>query len=433
MTAGTRPKVPPARRAALEVLRLTLDRGFDLQEGLDRTLAAAPLSEADRGLTTELAYGYLRLKGRIDHLLSRFLTPRRTPAPVIRILGLAVYEMLFLDRVPAYASVSWAVDAVKSRSGEGPARMANAVLRRIAGMGGAALEPALYGDGPPTAEPFLSRFLSAPPWLVSLWLSAYGPGTTALLLEASLSAPPLGLRVNSLRPGAPDLLARICSSPDLVGAAGYGVALASAPEGLSELLSSGRTSRQSMAAQEALLALDPDTWPAPVWDGCAGRGGKTFFLAERSIPILASDVSLRRLEGLRSEGKRLAVTVPVFGASATAPPLKVPPGTVLLDVPCSGLGVLSRRPDIKWKRKPQDIPGLVELQARMLLTAHDLLPPGGLIAYVTCTLNPDENERQIDLLLRSRPNTTLETMFSTDPASPLKEFFYAALFRKSGG
>jgi 16S rRNA (cytosine967-C5)-methyltransferase len=432
MTAGTRPKVPPARRAALDVLRLTLDRGFDLQEGLDHVLASTTLSEPDRALTTELVYGYLRFKGRIEFLLSLFLTSRRTPPKVLRSLGLAAYELLFLDRIPAYASVNWAVDAVRSDSGPGPAKMANAVLRRVADLAGSADDPSLYGRDDPSPALLLSRFHSMPQWVVSLWLDAYGLRATELLLAASLSAPPLGLRVNALRPEANCFLERFRSSAGLVGAAGFGVALSSPPADLHELLASGNVSRQSLAAQEALLALGPDSWPLPIWDGCAGRGGKTFFLAERSIPVLASDVSLRRLDGLRSEGKRLALTVPLFAASAAAPPLKIAPGTVLLDVPCSGLGVLSRRPDIKWKRKPEDIHALVQLQARMLLAAYDILPPGGLIAYVTCTLNPDENERQIEKLLRTCPNLSLVKTYRTDFASPLREFFSAALLRKTG-
>jgi 16S rRNA (cytosine967-C5)-methyltransferase len=430
MAPGTRPNIPPARRIGLEVLRQTLDYSLDLQEALDRVLNSLPPSEADRRLATELVYGYLRLKGRIDYLLSLFLDPRRTPPEAMRILGLATYEILFLDRVPAYASVSWAVETIKSTSSPGVAKMANAVLRRIADLGGSTQDPAFFRKDSPLPETFLSRFFSAPPWLVSLWIAAYGRETAEQLLQGSLSAPPLGLRVHAKQATASDLLERLRTSGQCVDSAGFGVALNAPPDDVHDLIASGLVSRQSLAAQQALLALGPDGWPAPIWDGCAGRGGKTFLLAEQSLQVWASDVNLRRLKGLRTEGKRLGIDLPCFAGSATEPPLKNPPGTVLLDAPCSGLGVISRRPDIRWKRTPADIPGLVDLQARMLVAAHDLLLPGGLIAYLTCTLNPAENERQIDRLLRTRSDTVLETTYRTDPGSPLKEFFFAALLRK---
>jgi 16S rRNA (cytosine967-C5)-methyltransferase len=431
MAQETRPKLPPARQIGLAVLRQTLDHSLDLQEALDRALGSSSPSEADRRLATELVYGYLRFKGRIDYLLSLFLQPRKTPHEAMRILGLAAYEMLFLDRVPVYASVSWAVDAVRTATGQGVAKMANAVLRRIAELGGSAHDPALFRKDSPTPETFLSRFFSAPPWLVSLWIAAYGRENTEQLLEASLSAPPLGVRVNARQPGASELLEWLHASSACVESTGFGLALNGPTDRLHDLLASGLVSRQSLAAQEALLALDPDSWPAPIWDGCAGRGGKTFLLAERSLPVWASDINLRRLKGMRSEGKRLGIDLPCFAGSATEPPLKRAPGSVLLDAPCSGLGVISRRPDIRWKRTPADIPALVELQARMLIAAHDLLPPGGLIAYLTCTLNPAENEQQIERILHARTDTVLVSTFRTNPASPLKEFFFAALLGKT--
>jgi 16S rRNA (cytosine967-C5)-methyltransferase len=431
MAHETRPKIPPARRIGLAVLRQTLDHSLDLQEALDRALGSPPPSEADRRLATELVYGYLRYKGRIDYLLSLFLQPHKTPLEVRRILGLAAYEMLFLDRVPAYASVSWAVDAVRTAAGQGVAKMANAVLRRIAELGASAHDPAFFKKDSPAPETFLSRFFSAPPWLASLWIASYGREIAEQLLAASLSAPPLGVRVNARQPGASDLLERLRASTTCVESTGWGLALNGPPDRLHDLLASGLVSRQSLAAQEALLALGPDRWPTPIWDGCAGRGGKTFLLAERSLPVWASDINLRRLKGMRSEGKRLGIDLPCFVGSATEPPLKKAPGSVLLDAPCSGLGVISRRPDIRWKRTPADIPALVELQSRMLVAAHDLLPPGGLIAYLTCTLNPAENEQQIERILHARTDTVLESTFRTDPASPLKEFFFAALLRKT--
>jgi 16S rRNA (cytosine967-C5)-methyltransferase len=151
--------------------------GMDLQEALDTVLTTGGLSEADKGLATELSYGSLRLKGRIEAILSNHLKPGKTPPAVLRILSLAAYEILFLDRIPAYASVNWAVDAVRRSAGQGPSRMANAVLRKVAATGREANERAFFEKSAATPEAVLSSHLSAPPWLVALWTRAYGATT----------------------------------------------------------------------------------------------------------------------------------------------------------------------------------------------------------------------------------------------------------------
>jgi 16S rRNA (cytosine967-C5)-methyltransferase len=146
--------------------------------------------------------------------------------------------------------------------------------------------------------------------------------------------------------------------------------------------------------------------------------------------VLASDVHLGRIKGLKGEARRLKSTFPYFVGSSFYPPLKIRPSTILLDVPCSGLGVLSRRPDIKWKRKPKDIQKVISVQSRMLKCAASLLPQGGELIYVTCTLNPDENEEQIKRLVKENKSLQLIRTFQTDEQKGLKEFFFGARLRK---
>ena len=173
-------------------------------------------------------------------------------------------------------------------------------------------------------------------------------------------------------------------------------------------------------------------WPSPVLDACAGRGGKTYLLSELGKAVWASDINVFRLRQLKAEGKRLGFDLPVFRAQGQGPwPLKESPRTVLLDAPCSGLGVLSRRPDIKWKRTAADCAGLVKLQREILEAAAGLLPSGGCLAYVTCTLNPEENEGQIARFTRDHPEFTCLRQTQSDPAEGLGEFFYGAVLRKS--
>jgi len=217
--------LPPARRAALDALALTLPEsgpGRDVQAALDAVLTARRLDPRDRGLATELVYGCLRLRGRLDYILSRFLkNPAGVPEPVRRILTLAAYEILYLSKVPAYASVDWAVSAVREAAGKGLSGMANAVLRRLATAAESLDDPGFYRAGRSDEVTFLSRFYSCPDWIVSLWLGDHGPTDTRLLLEGQLRAAPLGLRVNRTKPGAKALFDALSGLP--------GVALAAFP------------------------------------------------------------------------------------------------------------------------------------------------------------------------------------------------------------
>ena len=183
----------------------------------------------------------------------------------------------------------------------------------------------------------------------------------------------------------------------------------------------------------AVLAdLDSPSWREPIWDCCAGRGGKTTALLEQGHRgIWASDVSLRRLRGLRGELGRLRLpAVPVFRADATNPPLGEKPRTILIDAPCTGLGVLSRRPDAKWKRGPRDVVDLAAVQRRILEACAALLPSGGRLVYLTCTATRAENDDQAAWLeaLRSDLVRTHQVGLRTDGTSP--EMMWATAWNK---
>jgi 16S rRNA (cytosine967-C5)-methyltransferase len=436
------PFLPPARGIALACLQAVLlpgrGPGPGVQEALDRELSRRSPAPRDAALATELAYGVLRHKGRLDHVLDHFLrAPGKVPPRLRLALETAAYELLFLDRVPAYATLDWCVGHVRASKwgGKGLAGMANAVLRRVSEQAVAAREPGYYRQDRPSEAEFLSRYYSCPRWIVDLWLGAYGPDTARQYLAASVAAPPPALRVNTGHERGEALMERLAVREDILDCMHTGFAFAGpGPEDFHELLAQGLASRQSLAAQEAMLALAPETWQEPVWDACAGRGGKTAMLLEGGMaPVWASDPHAGRLRGLRRELQRLGLPeIPVFRADACRPPLCAHPRTVLLDAPCTGMGVLSRRPDAKWRRTPADASTLARTQDALLAAAHAVLPPGGRIAYLTCTLNPAENRERVDSLLASAQDTVLEHEWATPPDSPLAEFFYCALLRKQG-
>lgn len=426
--------------AALETVRRAENPTTDLQAALDSVLRNADLSRQDTALATELSYGYFRHRDRLRFILDHFLSkPRGIGEPVRQALSLAAYELLFLDRVPDYAAVGWAVEHVKAIK-PSLTGVANAVLRNVARLGSGALDEDFYAqglarDGAGRLERW-SRFYSCPQWIVELWDSSYGPETSRDWLRAGLAKPPLGVRVNAASPDYPALLDALCARGRLVMRLPTGAAMEDVPlDWLETLVLQGRITRQSVAGQQALHVLEGAQWPWPLWDACAGRGGKTGWLAENQPhagPIWASDAHMGRLKGLRREMDRLKLHALAFRARAQdAPPLRTAPRTIFLDAPCSGLGVLSRRPDSKLKRSPDDLEHLVELQRAMLTRSAETLAQGGLLAYVTCTMHDRENEGQIQALLASRSDLTLESQFNTDPSSPLREFFYGAVLRKS--
>ncbi len=443
-----RQPVPPARRAARDILVLVFPwileskrPAMDIQAAVDAVLSANTVSPADAGLGTQIAYGYCRHKGRIEFILRTFLrSPDRIEPEVLMIMGMAVYEILFLDRVPEYASVDWAVNWIKAKWGGELGGVANAVLRRVCRDRLSLIESDFYKHKA-SHKAFLSRYYSWPDWLVEVMLDAYGPDVEAFLAAQSQEAP-LGLRINGEAPGARSYYKALSEHPDCVYAHFPSVALeasvadiADFGPGLEHALSRGMASRQSAASQAALAALFPDHWQGPVWDACAGSGGKSLYLMETTdIEVWCSDVHTTRLGRIAKEARRIGLTPPpVFVARADDQdhiPLKQKAKTILLDVPCSGLGVVARRPDGKWKRSRANLKNVVKTQAAILDTAFSALPTGGRLAYLTCTILPAENQDQIQAFLDRTPSAKLLLQKMPDSQSKLKEFFYAALVEK---
>lgn len=441
-------RTPVARLAALEALDKTLPAGpagqearaMDIQAALDAVLSRRRMDRRDTALAVELAYGHARMRGRTAFLLSRYLKdPDGLPPPVWAAMSLAAHEMLHLDRIPAYASADWAVGRVKALAGPKLAGVANAVLRRLADEAPGLMDMDACRTPEASETTVLARHYSCPEWIVELWRKAYGHEAALRLLAAQAGPAPTGLRVNAARPDAQELFNRLASLPGCVLADFPTVALAPGTDleaagiGLEELSAVGRLSRQSAAAQTALAGLQPQAWTGPVYDACAGRGGKTTQLLETTThAVWAADTHRGRLRALRRECARLGLPdIPVFAASGYHPPLGRAPGTVLLDAPCSGLGVLSRRPDAKWKRTPKDVAALARIQEGLLAAAIETVAPGGRVVYLTCTLAPMENREAVDRFVARNPEARLETMREPDPASPLAEFFFAAVIRRA--
>lgn len=410
------------RDMALEVVCAALRGQKSLQDVLDRTLKKIP-DPRDKSLVTELSYGYLRYRGRMDFAVAWFLSaPRKLPFKLKTMMGLAAYELFFLDRVPSYATISRTVDLGKHRFGSKMGSLINAVLRQVTSVD--VQDPGFFQRDHPSDLDFCSRFYSCPKWIVKTWFKDYGREQAIRYLEQSLKKPPLGLR---LAPGAGD--------PDLDNSLflerrGPSLCLSQEHPEVSRWEEQGLAFRQSFAGQKALWETGMTTWPSPVWDACAGRGGKALLMESQGLKIWASDYHLPRLQGLVQQIREQGRDISVFAARGEEPPLQAAPGTVLLDVPCTGLGVLSRRPDIKWKRTPKEMNLMLGTQKALLDAAARILPGGGELIYMTCTLSRAENETQMEHFLSRHKDFELIQTYLTDPAENLGEFFFAARMRR---
>lgn len=442
------------RAAALVAIVNVLAGGVESQAALDHVLSSPSLVPSDKRLCTELVYGQLRWHVRLEFFMHCFLgRPDKLPGEMRLAMEQALYSMAF-SRIPHRAAVHWAVEHVRNRFGQSMAKVANGALRSMQRSINEFENPDFYTNKLGQEEG-LATYFSVPVWIYSLWHKEYGEERARRFLEASLQSPPQGLRLNMSLPGWEAALGRLREEGrDGVRQVGA-CALAfegHVPFSVKKMLKDGSASRQSAASFSILSACNPPSWPQPLWDCCAGRGGKTMALLEANIPVaLASDPSTGRLEALSEEYARLrlqsppcphmmavAANVENFDFSALQP--KLPDssalvaegrfGTVLVDAPCSGIGTLARYPEIRFRRKESDCAELAVIQRKILEAVWLRVIEGGKLVYITCTVNPAENESQIADFLKRHDESFLVREFLPDAESPLREFFYAAVLGK---
>ena len=413
-------RAPDARAVAHEVLvRVeTTDAFADVL--LSHRLAEERLAPADRSLATRLVYGSLAWQRRLDHHLAPCLhMPVVALEPAVRAaLRLGLYQLLFLDRVPAYAAVDASVRLAGRACGRGAAGLVNAVLRRAAAKGAATLPPSGSLER-------LAVEWSHPSWLVERWAREFGRDALPAVLAANNRRAPTALRTNRLRTTPERLAAELAAagvatrpgawSPDTLVVERGGARVR-------ELAAyrAGWLAFQGEASQLVALLLDPARG-AHLLDACAAPGGKAMHAAGLTGPegrIIALDPHRGGLRRVAAEAVRLGISgvFPVV-ADARRPPVTRPLDAVLVDAPCSGLGTLRRHPEVRWRRRPEDIPRLAALQQEILQGMAPLVRPGGVLVYAVCTLARDENEQVVEEFQRAEPRFVLEDARAHLPAS----------------
>jgi 16S rRNA (cytosine967-C5)-methyltransferase len=399
--------IGPARVAAFDILSAVSAGRVDLPTAI--AVARANLADdRDRALAAEIATGVYRWRGAIDHLIATFSSRSldRLDPEIVEILRLSIFQLLHLTRVPAAAVVDDAVDLAKRARKRSAAGLVNGVLRAVSRERRRLPLPSRPTDGARDATlDYLSVTLSHPRWLASRWLDRLGFDAAERWMLFNNRPAPLVLRANRFRISPEELERRLAaldirtsrtqfSSDGLVVAEGQPLA--------NPIMSEGLFVAQDEASQ--LVALLAGANPGRlVLDACAAPGGKTTAMAAVASRgrVVAADVRPRRIALLRRTVAAMgAANVAILQADALQPlPFAARFDCVLVDAPCSGLGTLRREPEIRWRRREEELVGLAAAERRMLEHAAAVVAPGGRLVYATCSSEPEENEHVVDAFL----------------------------------
>ncbi|WP_338045079.1 16S rRNA (cytosine(967)-C(5))-methyltransferase RsmB [Oryzomonas rubra] len=410
------PSTANPRQAACQVLlRIAKEGGF-ADRLIDHELEKGHLIGPDRGLFPELVFGVLRRRGSLDHILAQLVDkPLDTLQPqALTILRLGLYQLAYLDRIPESAAVNESVNLAREtvpRAGG----LINAVLRNYLRR----KDGLTFPD--PAANPAASIAArhSQPEWLVAQWLGQLDFPEAEALAEASSRQPPLTLRANTLRTTRDELLRLFtesgvsavpcCHSP-------HGIQV----EGRHQIPTlpgyrEGLFCVQDEASQMVALFLAPQPGER-VLDCCAAPGGKATHLAQLLAnrgELLATDISRTKLPVIREAAQRLGIDCLAVATVDLHRPETFPTGgfdRVLLDAPCSGLGVIRRNPEAKWRLTPDDIQRLAAAQKAMCANAATMVKNGGILVYSTCSTSREENEQVVQDFLSRHPDYVLEDL-----------------------
>jgi 16S rRNA (cytosine967-C5)-methyltransferase len=440
--------ISPARTIAFDVLlRVETESAYasdllhaELEPSAHRTRLPR-VKSADAALATELTLGVLRQRRLLDFLLERDLKKSisKLDLPVLVALRLGLYQLRFLERIPARAAVNESVELVRRARKSSAASLVNAVLRRYAdnsaGVAADLLAPSV------DIAKRLAILHSHPTWLVERWLARFGEAQTLALLEANNRAPRLAFAVHHL--AHRDEIVRELRKSSLHIEPGELLNSAFLARGGTisgtDAFRRGAISIQDEASQTIALLLSVRAGDR-VLDLCAAPGGKTAPLArvagDKGLAV-AADLHHHRLRAMRAQLERLRLPrVRLLQLDATCQlPFDVKFDRILVDAPCSGTGTLARHPEIRWRLAPEMLDEFHRLQVAILTRGIEALVPGGRLVYSTCSLEPEENEAVVAVVLAEAAN--IRQLIASEAASVLRPHLVpqidsASLFDSSG-
>lgn len=426
------------RRVAFQVLLNIKSNGAYSNQALNQAFSEHELSAQDKALATEIVYGTLTH----DQLLLFWLQPYfqgRVKEWIRILLMMTLYQMFYLDKIPNYAAIDAAVEIAKGRGGDFNAKTVNAILRNVASN-----EDVTSGDPmdliDAIEDPFerLAIQYSHPLWLIRLWIAQFGEPRTIGMLKANNKRAKMVLRVNEALISREELITKLLgegvkcvpgqiSETAVIVISGNPLRTDSFKEGLFYV--------QDEASQLPALALAPIEG-ARVLDVCAAPGGKTFHLAEMIGDlgvVYAHDIYEHKIARMKENAQRLGVlNVEASMCSALDLTDCYEPESfdyVLVDAPCSGLGILRRHPEAKLTKTPEDLDAIIQIQTDILASSARFLKPGGRLVYSTCTVNKKENERQVMAFLQANSDFELDVTFESRMPAILKTHFEAGMLQ----
>jgi 16S rRNA (cytosine967-C5)-methyltransferase len=414
-----------ARKNALDMLN-ALDEGQRTLDFLldDFSAENSTAPQREQSLLRALVFGVMRWRGRLDYIISHFSKTRfdKIDPTVLNILRLALFQIIYLDRIPDSAAVNTAVELAKATAAPWVVGYVNALLRKAAREYRGVSRP----DVEQTPIKGLAVEKSFPEWIIRRWLHRYGPANTANLCDSVNSIAPITVRTNTLKISPDRLLEKLAGDAEQVRKTCY------APDGITivdpfasiakfEAFKSGCFQVQDEAAQLVSLLLDPKPGET-VLDACAGLGGKTGHIAQlmkNSGKVEALDVNAKKLQRLEVEMQRLGIAIVSSHCHNIEKGVAREQSTgfdrVLLDAPCSGLGVMRRNPDIKWRRAKRNLTKYRNRQIRLLENISHLVKSSGILVYAVCSPEPEENEMVIEEFLKKHSEFAINKGFGQLP------------------
>lgn len=420
-----KPRVDPARRAAYDVLHEVGSGDAYANVALSQIQRSHELDTRDAAFCTEVVNGTLRYRALLDAVISSCSgrpTSKLDPR-VLDVLRMGTYQCLMM-RTDSYAAVNTSVELARSVAGEAPVGLVNAVMRKVSGRSREDWTDAVVAKCESADDQLALRY-SHPTWVVSSLRDALG-AARADELPALLAANNEPARVTlAARPGMTTADALVAGGADPGRWSPYAAIAPSGPVGSFPPVRDRRASVQDEGSQLVACALANATLDGPdaSWvDLCAGPGGKLALLAalgaERGAKTVGVELHPHRAELIRTSVGPVPGFAGVVVADSRQPPIRPGVDRVLVDVPCTGLGVVRRRPELRWRRSANDVPALRKLQVELLNSALDLVRSGGVVAYVTCSPHVAETELVVSSVVRKRKDVTVEDSRALFPGVP---------------
>ena len=408
---NNRAAIGSAREIALDVLVKVEQQGAYSNLLLNSSLQKSALSREDTGLVTELVYGTISRMNTLDYVLTEFVSKgiAKLQPWVRNLLRLSLYQLMYLDRIPSHAAVNEAVNIAKKRGHQGISGMVNGVLRSVLRAGDLPVIPKDLSQ-----EERISLQYSHPLWLVRRWITEYGVDTAESICAANNEPPAVSVRVNTTMISREALLNEMIEQGLQASASEvspFGIVVKGGGNlALSSWYRDGYLSVQDESSMLVAEAVAPEPGMR-VLDCCAAPGGKTAHMGELMKDegyIYANDLHSHKAKLIADQAQRLGLECVVTG-SADALELEHTLqhdsfDRILLDAPCSGLGVIRRKPDLKWRKQPEDVISVASLQVELLQSVSKLLKPGGVLVYSTCTTEQTENGDVVAAFLKQNPD-----------------------------